>query len=514
MAGQTITIKRELSPRKLEWMAKTKVLFNQVIEFYVLVLSTHPELLKTPSSDLYLALEGLTISNSKRGGVSYPLPWSIPAMLRRAAIKKAFGVYQAWNTHYQKWSKQKSKALSKKKKFAIRPPLLPRKYNFSIQFYKGAWKPTEREDEILLNLWTSKSWTWVKYKVRGRTITDDWKSGSPTLVVKGNKPLLHIPLEKKDFEYPKKLEEQSQKDDFKIVSVDLNLGDNVAVCTLMSNDGKPIDTYFIKGGKYLEHRRKCLLGKIAKSYAKTGLIARNHGRKKWDKIKQIQDYEAHRISRRIVDWAVLHGANVIVFEHLGNLKPQRGKYSHRQNQKRAYWLKSKIFNYAKYKAFVDGIITSRVNPANTSRLCAHCGEWVSRHQENEPIGNYRIGASHFTCLAHPKHRGNADRNAGLNIGLKFLSRYELIDPYEKPTVEKPGLVSGLYSQSSNLEGLARSDTRGLGSPELVLPQFNRLKNGQLSFIDWLVESTTQILSLSRTDGQVKDRKPVVRKQQH
>ena len=68
------------------------------------------------------------------------------------------------------------------------------------------------------------------------------------------------------------------------------------------------------------------------------------------------------------------------------------------------------------------------------------------------------------------------------------------------TTEKPGLVSGLYSQSSNIEDLARSDTKGIGSPKLVLPYFNRLENGQLSFIDWLVESTTQILSLSTTVG--------------
>lgn len=62
------------------------------------------------------------------------------------------------------------------------------------------------------------------------------------------------------------------------------------------------------------------------------MISSHQSRRKWDKIKNIQDYEAHRISRRIVDWAVKHKANVIVFEHLGNLQPQQGKYSHRQNQ--------------------------------------------------------------------------------------------------------------------------------------------------------------------------------------
>ena len=461
-----ITIKRDLSCRKLEWLAQTKMRFNQVIEFYVLVFSSHPELVSTPSKDLYMVLEGLTISNSKHRDVPYVLPWTIPANLRRAAIKKAKGVYQSWQSHRRRWENQKAKANKKGKKFQQRPPLLPRKYNFTVQFYKGAWKATGVENEILLNLWTGKAWIWVKYQIRGRALPDGWLSRSPTLVVKGKRPRLHIPVEKKEFVYPKKLEVQTKNKDFKLVSVDLNMGEHIAVCTLLDSDGTPLDTLFIKGGKDLENRRKRLLGKIAVSYSKTGIISSNHSCRKWNKIKQIQEYSAHRVSRRIVDWAAGHQANVIVFEHLGNLKPQKGKYSHRQNQKRAYWLKSKIFNYAKYKAFAQSIITSRVSPANTSRQCACCGEWVSRHHADETIGKYRIGASLFTCLANSKHRGNSDRNAAINIGLKFLLRYDLFEPFGKPLVEKPRLVSGLYIHSDYSDEMERSGAKGLGSPKL------------------------------------------------
>lgn len=510
MAKPLITLKRDLSPRKLDWLAKTKHRFNQVIEFYVLVFSTHPELVNINSNDLYSALEELTIANKKRPNVPYPLPWTIPANLRRAAIKKARGVYQGWQSHRRRWETQKAKAIRKGKKFGKRPPLLPRKYNFSIQFYKGAWQATGQDHEILLILWTGKSWTWVKYKITGRSLPDDWKANAPTVVVKGKRPRLHIPLEKKEFVYPKKLEEQSKKENFTLVSVDLNMGDHVAVCTLLNSDGTPLDTLFIKGGKSLEHRRKRLLGKIAVSYSKTGLVSSHQSRRKWDKIKNIQDYEAHRISRRIVDWAVKHKASVIVFEHLGNLQPQRGKYSHRQNQKRAYWLKSKIFNYTRYKAYAQSIITSRVNPANTSRLCACCGEWVSRHHANELALNYRVGASEFTCLANQKHRGNSDRNASINIGLKFLLRYDLVEPWTKPLVEKPRLVLGLYIQAQLNEKLERSEAKGIGNPRLIPPKFDRLENGQLSFADWLVESTTHKLSLSRTDESIREKTSAVK----
>lgn len=41
-------------------------------------------------------------------------------------------------------------------------------------------------------------------------------------------------------------------------------------------------------------------------------------------------------------------------------------------------MKGRIFKYAKYKAWDQRIITSRVNPRNTSRECARCHSLVAR----------------------------------------------------------------------------------------------------------------------------------------
>ena len=92
----------------------------------------------------------------------------------------------------------------------------------------------------------------------------------------------------------------------------------------------------------------------------------------WRKIRHRDEHLAHLVSARIVQFAREREASILVFEHLGNLKPEKGKYSHRGNSKRAFWMKGRIFTYAKYKAWNQGIITSRVNPRNTSRECARC----------------------------------------------------------------------------------------------------------------------------------------------
>ena len=48
--------------------------------------------------------------------------------------------------------------------------------------------------------------------------------------------------------------------------------------------------------------------------------------------------------------------------------------------------------YAKYKAWNEGIITSRVNPGNTSRECARCHSLVVRYDAGKPAEGYTSGA--------------------------------------------------------------------------------------------------------------------------
>src|SRR5260370_19721637 len=97
-------------------------------------------------------------------------------------------------------------------------------------------------------------------------------------------------------------------------------------------------------------------------------------------------------------------------EKILDLKPTRGKYSHRGNTKRAFWMKGRIFRYTKYKAWNEGIITSRVSPWNTSRECARCQSLVARYAQGQLEEGYTSGAPLVLCPACSM-RGNADRNA-------------------------------------------------------------------------------------------------------
>ena len=53
------------------------------------------------------------------------------------------------------------------------------------------------------------------------------------------------------------------------------------------------------------------------------------------RIRHRDEQLAHLVSVRLVQFANEHEATILVFEHLGNLKPEKGKYSRRGNSKRA-----------------------------------------------------------------------------------------------------------------------------------------------------------------------------------
>ncbi len=212
--------------------------------------------------------------------------------------------------------------------------------------------------------------------------------------------------------------------------------------------------------------RKRLLNRIAKKRSQTGIIAQGEqdNADLWHKIRNYDNSLAHLVSARIVLFAQEHEASILVFEHLGNLKPEKGKYSRRGNQKRAFWMKGRIFKYSKYKAYNVGILTSRVNPRDTSRTCTKCGSPVARYCEGEKPEGYQMGAPLCKCT-NCTMQGNADFNASLQIGKKFFARYGLIfqeKPQTLPATEREEQSSGVVViQDAKVPGLEPTSSKGL-----------------------------------------------------
>lgn len=143
---------------------------------------------------------------------------------------------------------------------------------------------------------------------------------------------------------------------------------------------------------------------------------------------------------------------MIGFEHLTKLRPQKCQYSKRSNQKRAYWLKSAVWQQVARIARQDcNILTARVNPRNTSNTEAVSGDpvmrvsamwpaqWLAFDQENwdffQQVEGYHPGS---LAISRSGKIINAGLNACRNIALKFCQRYD----------SKPLLVTGWCDEGS------------------------------------------------------------------
>ncbi len=436
MAKATTTIRQSLNyqPQHAAWFAANQALFNRVVAFYFEVIQAHERVLDLSTKEALTALEKLTHATDANLTPIMPLSeiaQDVPAMFRRAAINAAIGSARSFYAHLRHWRIRKEKARAKGKKFSERPPVPPRTWNKSVPFYAGQWKE-RRASSLVLKVWTGTCWSWVKVRVLGRCLPTETERGSPSLVRKGEQWWLHTSVEKK-FSSPKKIEQQvTTNGETRICAIDLNLNEHLAVCTVQTVEGTILATSFIGGGREISGFRKKLLGRIARNRHTTGILAENEqdNADLWRKLKHVDEHVAHLVSARIVQFATKHEASILVFEHLGTLRPEKGKYSHRGNRKRAYWMKGRILNYAKYKAWNQGIITSRVNPRNTSRECHRCHNLVIRYDARQPAEDYTPGASLVLC-EQCHMRGHADRNASLVIGQRLLARYQ------QPFQEKP-----------------------------------------------------------------------------
>ncbi len=444
MAKATKTIRQSLGyqPAHAAWFAATKDLFNQVAAFYFEVIAAHEKVLDCSNKEALTLLETLTHATQKNPTPVMPLEAigeDIPALFRRAAIHAALGSARSFYSLLRKWKKRQEQAQAKGKKFTERPPVPPRSWNKSATLYAGQWKERTRSS-IVLKVWTGTCWSWIKVRITGRELPEDVEMGSPSLIWRGNQWWLHTPLEKQ-FASPGTIEKHvTTNTQTKMCAVDLNLHEHLAVCTIQTVEGTILATTFIGGGRRISGFRKKQLGRIAHNRRKTGTIAEGEqdNADLWRKINNVDESISHLVSARIVQFAKQHGATILVFEHLGHLKPEKGKYSRRGNSKRAFWMKGRIFKYAKYKAYSEGLLTSRVNPRNTSRECARCHSLVARYKQGQSAEGYTSGAPLVLC-PQCGMKGNADRNASLVIGQRLVKRYQNPLQGKPPT---PPLVEG------------------------------------------------------------------------
>ncbi len=401
-------------------LQESKDAYNEVVHFYFLLIREDPN--------------GLTIPLVNNGGWRYyeiktvenEFIKGFPAPLKRAAIRQAIGAYESWSSNYQKWLKRPQKMKHHK------PPVQPRKFNFNPQYDSGMWKE-DNGASILLKVLVNGAWKWIKHQYQSPEIQSDWVKCSPRVQVQSNSFWLVFPIEKyvpatggiKNI--MSKPKGRIAIRPFRTCGIDLDLDQHIAICTVLETNDRGESTevarLFINQSRHVA-RRKRNLGQIAIKMSQTGIISKGFANHQWQKLSKREMEFSRDVSRQIVEFAKYWQVQIISFEHLGNLRPQKGKYSKRSNQKRAYWLKSKVYEQVKRIAFQDyGILVTRVNPKNTSKLSPNGLPVWRGHQFPSSILEFLEYQSGANLVATPDgYRAHSGLNAARNIALKAIKR--------------------------------------------------------------------------------------------
>ena len=415
-------------------LAETKTAFNEVVQFYYFLINTYPEGLDIPltKDGDWRFYELLTIGENPQ----YLLPFDCPCSLRRSAIRKAIGAYKSWRSNYQRWQKR-----SKRHKHH-KPPVPPRKFNLSPSFDCGVWKEDTGET-IMLKIRRGGQWVWVKFAYQSYRIDEgggagtssgtqsprsEWVKGSPVVVLKGNKAYLTFPVERY-VPATGGMKTVMAQDSVRVLGIDIDLDKHSAICSVLETNARgvvvEVARHFIKQPASVKCRKRNL-GQIAIRMNATGIIHKGFCKKWWERLHNREVEMGRSVARQIVNIAKGYGCKVIAFEHLSNLTPCRGKYSKRSNQKRAYWLKSKIYLNVKRIAYQEhAILTTRVNPRNTSRLDPWGNQvWRSSQFPTKLFDylKYQPGADWVgTVNGYQAHSG---LNGARNVGMKAIIRHK------------------------------------------------------------------------------------------
>ncbi|MDF5729047.1 MAG: hypothetical protein PUP92_13725 [Rhizonema sp. PD38] len=434
---ETKTLKSKLNRDGIN-LSETVNAFNEYVIFYLQIINDSPDGVDLPSGDDWRFYELATTSGRDNRIPLFSLPFDAPSDFRRSSIRKALGHYRSWRSNYERWQRREQKRKTKTKGKPIKahkPPVLPTLTKdhpcFTSEMYKG-----DNGNEIMLKIRKNGTWAWVKFTYQSYRL-DDWGKASPTLVVKQDEAWLNWCVERYQ-PATGGLKAQTGK---RVCSVDLDLdGKTIATCSVLepnvNGEVNEVARQFVKGHSEHVRRRKRDLGQIAKKMNQTGIINSCFAKNRFVKISNRERSEGFRIANEIIAFAVKHNCTVIVFEYLKNLRPQRGRYSRRSNQKRAYWLKSKVQDFTTRIARQNhNILTAFVNPKGTSKFSAIDGAELLRTSDYDlaeliaknpkiwdDFNNKEGYHPGIWAVSRCGYMINSGLNAARNIGMRFLLR--------------------------------------------------------------------------------------------
>ena len=323
--------------------------------------------------------------------------YKMPSGIRRYCINKAFGMISSYKSNLENWNKDKT---------GKRPSFPKVKREFPC-FYKSERDVIDTY-HLRLKVYNGSDWVWILVKLNKSDV--DYLS---RLNLKLSSPIMEKRYKRYYLRYAVAENVSLNNTDIKnqrILSVDLGIN-NAATCSVMLADGTVLGREFLKLTREKDHMQH-ILNKMKKAQKKGAV----KNKKAWARAKGINNDIAIKTAKFIIETAMKHSVDVIVFEHLNLKGRKRGR---KKRQLLHLWKAVSVQRIVEHKAHQNKIRISRINPYKTSRLAydgsgdVERGEFIVRGEKKY---NYSI------CVFRNGKQYNCDLNASYNIGARYFIR--------------------------------------------------------------------------------------------
>lgn len=320
--------------------------------------------------------------------------YKFPSYLRRAAIEFVCGQVSSFLSRYRDWQS------GSRKRRDAKPPMFNPDAGCYPALYKGQcikfavdYKTAE------IKVWNGSDWVWVVVtvqKVRQRHLLPHCKVLSPYLIVRGGKAHLSVPI---------KLHPQKLSGDF-VCAVDVGIN-TTATAAIVHRSGTVVARRFFHRGIDIDRRDK-VLQQIRSKAKQTKRLHKGFCKTLYRRAVGLNHNMAQHISNKIVQFALEHGASVVVFEDLKGWKPSAGRKRSTLKQRFHGWLHRMLVQFTTNKFTEVGGQVEAVYPRGTSSWAYDGSGKVKRDKRNYALATFATGK-----------RFNADLNGAYNIAARY-----------------------------------------------------------------------------------------------
>ena len=379
-----------------EIFADTVAIYRKAVSFFMQICDAEWTTLEPLSGkNRNNCMEALSIRTARNPNPKYDFRvdfYKFPSYLRRAAIQAALGSYASYKSNLVNWEKSNRQ---------VRPPTPSLDRSVMPTLYKDNCYVKTGRNTASIKIHHKNDWVWLKTELREQDIKyieshcKLCKELVPTLKKSGKQWYLVFPFEQEVVLQNKPIKDQV------VCSVDLGVNNN-AVCSAMLSDGTVVARKFINLAKEKDHLYKAL-GRVKKAQ-------QNGNRKtpvKWKHVNDLNTDISRKTAKAVLDFALLHNADVLVFEYLDIRGRKRGS----KKQRLHLWRKREIQKIAEHKAHKNGIRISRICAWGTSKLAFDGSGKVKRNDDNYSLCRFASGKEY-----------NCDLSASYNIGARYYIR--------------------------------------------------------------------------------------------